>query len=649
MGWGITSEQNDKILEFIADNEFCGIIAPTGSGKSTTMIEKIYRDGGEPRIFISEPTIPAAEGLYRYMSKTMGKDLIGYAAEGNVRYNNSTPIVYCTSGHLRRKMLNCFENGEIKSGAMDFCSVIVLDEAHNGTIDNDAIIELWIKAAELNVSVPRLVLASATLSKENTVFSNLPIHEIKTVSLPVKVEYANKDYRPDDRMMYTDLSVNIAVKHMNTPVPENKFSRWLVFCSGSSEVENVCSLLREQSLKNVRVLPLYSKLPIEQVDMIQKPPMEGFRDIIVATNIAEASITIDGLDGVFDSMCEKVGETSSSGGFRLSVKHISKSSAKQRLGRTGRTVSGFCFRMCKETFFNNLPEQREPEITRVPLTNLVIEFMNVGLDPIQMFKGRVSDKKLRDTLNDLKELKMIDEDNNVTEIGNFATLFPLSVKNSALIYNWTQLKDKEGNRYPMYPGVVLACIIDSFGPSYYFYPRKEEGQNAKEYEKFKMDYYIKNFKRYESENDLKTLLKMWNDMMSSFQSLKVGYNTTSQWSRDHSLNNKKIQELIKVVRQCCVILSGYTKSDIPIGPFNEEKFLSLITRTLIKSYKDGIYEITKPGVYMSKESGTYFRIDKGQALNYGSVPSYDKILGLRTAEISSGKTTSNIISLSFPI
>jgi reverse gyrase len=80
MVWGITEEQNEQIVKFIAENPYCGIVAPTGSGKSTTMIETLYKKGGAEKIFITEPTVPAAEGLYKYMSNILGKENVGFEA-----------------------------------------------------------------------------------------------------------------------------------------------------------------------------------------------------------------------------------------------------------------------------------------------------------------------------------------------------------------------------------------------------------------------------------------------------------------------------------------------------------------------------------------------------------------------------------------
>jgi HrpA-like RNA helicase len=111
---GITDKQLTEIVEFIdrPENVVCGIVAMTGSGKSTKLVHKIFDHNS--RVFISEPTIPAAENLYRYMGSKLGLENVGFAAEGAVKYTASTKVVYCTSGHLRRKFLNYFENGKVK-------------------------------------------------------------------------------------------------------------------------------------------------------------------------------------------------------------------------------------------------------------------------------------------------------------------------------------------------------------------------------------------------------------------------------------------------------------------------------------------------------------------------------------------------------
>jgi len=642
--WGLSEKQANEIVEFVRQNPYCGIIAPTGSGKSTLMVEKIFKENDDIKIFVTQPTIPSAKSLYEYMSKRLGKGVVGYAAEGDVKYDSNTSIVYCTAGHLRRKMLGFFNDGRVESGTIDFCNVLMLDEAHNGSTDNDVITELWIEAVEQGAQVPRLVLASATLSKESTVLEDLPTYEIITKSLPVEIEYAKKDYTPDSKELYTDLSIAIANKHNITPVKEDDVSKWIVFCSGKNEVDSICNLLKEFSLDKTVILPAHSKLTPEELALIFAPVELGHRLIIVSTNIAEASITIDGLDGVFDSLTEKVGETSASGGLRLVVKHVSKSSAAQRKGRTGRTRPGFCYRMCTKPFFDKLPEQREPEISRVPLTGIIVELLNVGLDPISIFKNRVTDKRLKETMTILRNLNMVNEKYEVTDSGDFATYLPLSIYNSYIIYNWATKTS-----LPLYPIVVLACLLDSYGPSFYFYPKKEEGMSAKEYDIMKRKHYKQYFQKYEAVNDLETMMKMWNDMIGEFKTLKPGYNEILMWSKDHSFNNKKIQELFKVVKQCVQLVGKYFGRDIPIGPFNERKAFRLAEPFIADGYYNYVFKHMSGNTYFNKKSNQYYIIDHRQTINITSRDTPKMIVALRLAEIaSSGDKSMKTISLYIP-
>lgn len=200
---GITPAIEQEFIEFISQYPVSGLIAGTGAGKSSRIPKAVAKAGA--RVFVPQPTVLAAFFAYDYVRKDFDAGYVGYAVEGNVNYNDNTQIIYCTTGHLRNKMLSYFQKGDVPSGDISFCDVILLDEAHSGSLDNDVIMELWSYAINKDVAVPKMVLMSATLSKETTIFKNLPIYEIETPSKKIIEYYHDKDYRdPTDKKLYID-------------------------------------------------------------------------------------------------------------------------------------------------------------------------------------------------------------------------------------------------------------------------------------------------------------------------------------------------------------------------------------------------------------------------------------------------------------
>jgi HrpA-like RNA helicase len=645
--WGISEAEITKVIELIAANRVCGIIAPTGSGKSTSIIEAIYKT--DAKVFVSEPTIPAAEGLFRYMGERLGAEKVGMAAEGNVRYTSKTSIVYCTAGHLHRKMLQYFKKGKLQSD-MNFCDVIVVDEAHGGTLDNEIIMGLWLSAVKdseesgSNFIVPRMVLASATLTMPDTPFPDAPSHEIHVKGFPVKVEWHNKDHIPDSKELFNDTARVIAVKHSLHPPPLKGSDSWMVFCSGSGEVEAICDVLKTANDATMEIIPLYSNLSHEDIAIIYKPVPIGKRRIIVATNIAEASITIDGLSGIFDTLTEKYGETSTSGGFRLRTNHISKSSARQRMGRTGRTCPGFCYRMCTERFYQErLADQRIPEIDRVPIHSAVIEILKVGLEPEIFFGKRTSVKRIRESKQLLTNLEMI-RDGNITKLGTFAPEVPLSVRGAAILWHWIQTGK------PIFPCVAAICMIDCYGPNYCFYPRKQPSQNEMEYREQLDDHYEKYFRKFEGEYDIEMLLNIWRDAMQSVGSIHPHRHDLVSWCQTNSINHKRIAEAINIVRQTVNSLRRL-KHTVEIGDFRNGTFMAAFNPILQSVYRDRVYTSASEGPpYFEPSGGLSFMLDRRAPLQRSVIIDAPRVIALITAEIEGriGGRVTRVISLSHP-
>lgn len=654
MTWGISDKQLDEIIDFLSKDEnfVSGIIASTGSGKSTKLVQKIFEQ--KSKIFVSEPTVVAAENLYRYMIPKIGVSNVGFAAEGNIHYTESSRVVYCTSGHLRRKFLSYFEDGKVKNGKIDFCDVLMLDEVHNGSLDYDIIMELWNLAFKQGAEIPRLVLSSATLQKDTTIFDKLPVYEVKLEGYPIQEYYAEQDYDINSRAILTETASEVISYHQKFPVDQMKTSKWLVFCPGSSEVEKVCQILETAKMENVNILPAYSSLQRNEMEKIFETPELGTRTIIVATNIAEASLTIDGLDGIFDTLLEKVIETAQSGGSRLVHQNISKSSAEQRKGRTGRTNPGFIFRLCTQEGFKRFKPQREREIFRVPITNVIIEMLDIGVDPVQLFTGRVLEKKVRFTFGQLKELGMIDKNKMVTQKGHFAPDLPLSVYNSAVIWEWSQLSKPDGSKYPLFPILALASLIDCYGPSYFFYPKKEYHQSEKEYREISEAHFNKYFKLFQGKNDLEVLLTLWNATCSHFETVSPNKNDLQRWCATYSLNNKKMMEVFGVVKQCCMVLMK-KNYEVGLGTFSEKNVLQVALPLLEESYKKDIFEYQDQSKsYYNPETREYYKLNIKNSLT-PQLPRHlqnpPRIIALSKAELpnSTGGVPIRLISLSVPL
>ncbi len=457
---------SEIISDIIRHNHKLSIInAPTGSGKSTLIVEEIYKRGMS--CFLVVPTITGVKNLYYYMSKKIPEQDIGYAAEGEIHYNNNllnklrkfkstspitTKIVYATTGHLKNILYDCI-NYVLNPATMDtidyrtinlyFCDFIILDEVHIGSIDIILIYRLWnsmkkIIFDQLNIRIPSLILTSATYEDPKVITYVIPDQSKYNVDVYYLDEIAN-----GQNEIYAQI-----VSYLNN-IEDPDPGKWLVFLPGIQEIELVKQYV---NYERYDVFVLHSSLSNEETEEVFRPPRDQRRKLILSTNIAEISLTIDGLSAIIDSMLEKVPEVTSSGSMALKTSYISKDSAQQRKGRVGRTSNGKVYRMCTIEQFDELEQVRTPEIFRLPIINDSIKCLAVGLKLTDIFYD-LPDIKISDTLDELRDYKAIDNKGIVTDIGIFVTKIPSSFKSALLMYHWNEL-------YPIYSGVVLAILLE---------------------------------------------------------------------------------------------------------------------------------------------------------------------------------------------
>jgi HrpA-like RNA helicase len=675
----------EEIIDLVKTNQVVHVKVPTGSGKSIGIPAKLIRDGAI--VCCTQPTIPAAQSLCDFQKLVSPKYNIGYAAEGEKKYDKKSHMFYATAGHVRKVMLSHFEKGVARD--MKFCDILLVDEIHIGSKDNTIIIALWMEARRQGKFVPNLIASTATdhgleelkMKIGGVVFENDFRH------FKVGLRYHNKSYNePDDDMMFKDaarISVDLLLE---------KKGHGIVFCSGSAEVEeivdNIKQVLKDMSIseidgREIRVLPCFSQCKREEIaeairdedDVDLSPGRKRIIKIVVATNIAESSLTIPGVIWIFDMMTEKRADMIANR-FHLVTTWISKNSADQRKGRTGRTLhGGICYRMCLEADYEKFESFRPLEIKRTPVADVVIELMSCGLDPVGII-SEIEPHKLEAAKRILSEIgciilpqiSVVSEIVNVpivTKVGRFVSGIPMDVRHSAAFYYY--LYGIEGSSKPIFDenifwGVATLVIADLYGPSPTWMPRKKKDEDPKMYKARIREYIDDNFQEFEGDNPLETLLYIFKACMdhSPEHNIFSGAHVMKTWAQDHSMNNKKLREIIMQMRRMMKIISGMKNvEDKPFLCEYEEvsrhrviECMPSINRSLHRVYRENLVK-TMFAKYVSADGRLVFLDDTKTIFNIlsDSVRYATAFIPLSEVEFTNKKTGKRtiIISLWIPI
>lgn len=603
-----------KILDLINKNTVSSIIAPTGSGKSIGILWFLVREG--IKTMCTQPTIPAATSLYEFQKKLSPQFEIGFAAEGTINYNQNTDCVYCTAGHLRKVMKGHFRAG--KASPMNFTDVLVVDEIHVGSRDNSIIIDLWIEAFKQGVKVPRLVLATATefgcheLMQKLAELTKSPKPAVFRSTFrhyPVQLRYQRRDFgEPDSDESFVNaarLAIDLLVE---------KRGHGIVFCSGSAECDEVAfeinELLDSRQLRGtfdfpIRVIACYGQSKKEDIDDAICDENDKSKEgrcikIVVTTNLCESSLTVPDVIFVVDMLSEKRSDLVN-GRAHLGTTWISKNSADQRKGRTGRTLNnGVCYRMCTEEFYQRLEDFRPLEITRTPISDIVIEFMTCGLDPVKVISD-LDPLKLIEAKNTLMETGCIvvpsivkteqelhDEKfpplgkpkpvkeappTTVTTLGFFVAEMPMDVRNAAALFNYLNESTAKNNFWAL----VAFVITDIYGPSLFYFPRKEKNEHPKQYRARIQAHSELYFSKFKGNTTIDSMCNALHDCLEEAavspklktatnrpqpareqrSGLDAPFRKLKEWAQKNSCNNKKLRETITQIKRIQKMLSRY--------------------------------------------------------------------------------------------
>ncbi|KAM7383051.1 hypothetical protein PAMP_002737 [Pampus punctatissimus] len=373
----------EDLLAAIHEHQILVIEGETGSGKTTQIPQYLLENGytkGGMKIGCTQPRRVAAMSVAARVAQEMSVKLgneVGYSIRFEDCTSERTVLKYMTDGMLLREFLT---EPDLAS-----YSVIIIDEAHERTLHTDILFGLIKDIARFRPDL-KVLVASATLDTErfSCFFDEAPVFRIPGRRFPVDIFYT-KAPEAD----YLEACVVSVLQIHVTQAPGDV----LVFLTGQEEIEACCELLQERcrrlgsKIAELLVLPIYANLPSDMQAKIFNPTPPGARKVVVATNIAETSLTIDGIIYVIDpGFCKQKSYNARTGMESLIVTPCSRASANQRAGRAGRVAAGKCFRLYTAwAFKHEMEETTVPEIQRTNLGNVVLLLKSLGINDLIHF------------------------------------------------------------------------------------------------------------------------------------------------------------------------------------------------------------------------------------------------------------------------
>jgi len=415
------------------------IMSETGSGKTTQVPQYLFQAGLSMVgvIGCTQPRRVAAISIAERVCKEMGVSM-GTKVGFTVRFEDSTchqtKIKYMTDGILLREA--------ILDPLLMRYSVVILDEAHERTIHTDVLFGVVKQAQSMRkakqINGLKIIIMSATLEAEHFAeyFNNAKILYIEGRKFPIKMMNT-----VESQADYIQAAMVSALQCHKELEPGHDI---LVFLTGQEEIEGLSRLIQDYSnhlegdLPKIKVCPLFAALPPAMQLKALSPAEPGHRKIILATNIAETSITIPGVKYVIDTgMVKLKGYNPHNGLELLKTERISKAQARQRAGRAGRECPGVCYRLYTEQLFKSLEESSVPEIQRSNLASVILNLLAMGISNISKFDfmDPPSGDAIQNALQELWLLGAIEsvESEKLTDTGKCMANFPLDPKLSRCI------------------------------------------------------------------------------------------------------------------------------------------------------------------------------------------------------------------------
>merc|ERR1711988_1077147 len=564
----------------------------TGSGKTTQIAQFVWEAGYTHNglIACTQPRRVAAMAVARRVADEMDVEL-GDEVGCSIRFEECTSsrtfIKFCTDGMLLREAMT--------DATLSKYSVIILDEAHERTLATDILFgiikEVMVKSSDL-----KLVVMSATLEAEKfqDYFLDAPQLRVPGRLHPVEIFYTQEPERD-----YLEASIRTVVQiHVMEPAGDV-----LVFLTGEEEIEEACRKIQDEIKRfdhktgPVKVLPLYSSLPPQLQQRIFEPAPDSRdgafpgRKIIVSTNIAETSLTIDGIVYVIDPGFSK--QKVYNPRIRvesLLVSPVSKASAQQRAGRAGRTRPGKCFRLYTEKAYKNeMQDNTYPEILRSNLGAVVIQLKKLGIDDLVHFDfmDPPAPETLMRALELLNYLAALDDDGNLTELGAIMAEFPLDPQLAKML-----IASCEYNCSNEILSIVAMLSVPQC------FVRPNEAKKASDDSKLRFAHI---------DGDHLTLLNVYHAFKQNMED--------PQWCYDNFVNYRSLKSADNVRQQLCRIMDRFNLKRTSTDFTSKEYYLN-IRKALRSGFFMQVAHLERTGHYLTIKDNQIVQLHPSTCLDH---------------------------------
>lgn len=596
----ITARRNE-IIETIRRKPVVVITGETGSGK-TTQIPKMCLEAGRGvngMIGHTQPRRVAAITAARRIAEEMGEPLgrsVGYRIRFDERLGPDPYIKIMTDGILLAEV-------QTDARLLDYDTIIV-DEAHERSLNIDFILGI-LKSLLHRRRDLKVVITSATIDTEkfSRAFGDAPVIEVSGRLYPVEVRYAPLD--PELEECGDGTYVDAAVHAVEDIRRERADGDILVFMPTEADIRETCDLLAAEKGGDEILLPLFARLTWEDQRRVFQPA--AGRKIVVATNVAETSITIPGIRYVVDTGLARISRYNPrTRTLSLPVTAVSRSSADQRKGRCGRVADGVCVRLYGEEDYEGRPLYTPPEILRSNLAEVILRMLALSIGDIASFPfiDPPEPKSIHDGFEVLRELGAIRPDEKgkgiqLTERGRLMARMPIDPCISRMILE----AEKEDCLEEV---AVIASALSIQDPREWPAERLEEARRM--HEPFK-----------HPASDFMTLLSIWNRYHETWESLKT-QNRMRTFCREHFLSYRRMREWIDLHGQISEILLelGILKEGTQRQARDDETLYSGIHRSILSGCLSNIALKKEKNVYTAAK-GREVMIFPGSGLfNRGS-------------------------------